>query len=45
MPQSQKDWQGKSVAIEWPERGLAFDQVSIRNPQGNDWDVYVYSTR
>ncbi len=38
MPQSQKYWQGKCVAgaNEWPERGLAFDQVSIRNPQGND---------
>ncbi len=31
LPQSQKDWYGKCVvvAIVWPERGLAFDQVLI----------------
>jgi hypothetical protein len=34
MPQSQKDWYGKcvAVAIECPERGPIFEQISIRNP-------------
>jgi hypothetical protein len=42
MPQSQKDWYGKcvAVAIKCPESGLIIDQISIRNPSGNDWDVY-----